>query len=96
MSGDYGCQAWLIFLISDFLAAQTPPTPLVSIVILAILEEASDAFYELGVVEDIIKKVLASIAVDQSATARPAREARELMRSIKRYEQDKEVQAALR
>jgi hypothetical protein len=63
---------------------------------LAILEDAPDAFYDLDTLDEIIKKVLASIAADQSATARPAREARELMRGIKRYEQDKDVQAALR
>ena len=65
-------------------------------VILAILEEAPDAIYDLGAVDDIVKKVVASIAIDQGATARPAREARDLMRSIKRFEQDREVQAALR
>ena len=83
-------------MISTFLAAPTPPTPLVSIIILAVLEEAPDAFYDLEVVEDIIKKIVASVAVDQSGTSRPAREARDLMRSIKRFVQDKEVQAALR
>ena len=81
---------------STFLAAPTPPTPIDSTTILAILEEAPDAFYQLHCNNEIIKKVLASIAVDQSGIGRPAREARELMRSIPRYEQDKEVQAGLR
>lgn len=83
-------------VVDSFLAALTPPTPLVSIVILAVLEESPDAFYDLDVVEDIVKKVVASMATGQAAIARPAREARDLMRSVKRYEQDKEVQTALR
>lgn len=83
--------------ISDtFLAAPTPPTALVSVIILAVLEEAPDTFYELDVVEDILKKVVASIGVDQSGVARPARDAREQMRSLDRWKEDAVVQSALR
>jgi hypothetical protein len=79
--------------ISTFLAAQTPPTPMVSVTILAILEEAPDAFYALQCVEPVVRKVMASVVVDQPATARPAREARELLRVTGKYEHDEEVQA---
>lgn len=79
-----------------FLTAPTPPTAVVSNVILVILEDAPDAFYDLEVVEDIVAKVKASIGSDTSAIARPAREARDLMRSIPRYEEDAKVQAGLR
>jgi hypothetical protein len=79
-----------------FLAAPTPPTPVVSTVILAVLEGAPDALLDLDVAEDVAVKVKASIGVDQSATARPAREAKELMRTLPRWEDDGKVQAALK
>lgn len=79
-----------------FLAAPTPPTSLVSLIILAIMEDAPMAFYDLDIVEDIAKKVSASVGSDSSGTARPAREARELMRKGERYEGDAGVQALLR
>jgi hypothetical protein len=81
---------------STFLAAPTPPVALVSVIILAILEEAPETFYELDVVEDVVKKVMASIAIDSSSVARPAREAREFMRTLERYKGDREVQTLLR
>ena len=68
-----------------------PPTPLVSIVILAILEEAPEAFYELDVVDQVVARIRASIAVEQSAIARPAREARDLMKNNHRYAEDPRV-----
>lgn len=64
--------------------------------ILAVVEEAPDAFYELNVVEDIVKKILASISVDQSGIARPARDARDAMKGVHRYETDPTVQSLFR
>lgn len=81
---------------STFLAAPTPPTALVSLIILAILEDTPLVFYDLDIAEDIAKKVSASVASDSSAIARPAREARDLMRKEERYEADGQVQALLR
>lgn len=67
-------------IVDDFLAAQTPPTSIVSHIILAVMEEAPDAFVELDATEGVIAKVRASVSNDTSAIARPAREARELMK----------------
>ena len=62
----------------------------------AVLEDSAEAFYELDVVSDIVAKVVASIATESSAVARPARDAREIMKSNKRYAADTEVQAAFK
>ncbi|EIW69657.1 hypothetical protein TREMEDRAFT_73934 [Tremella mesenterica DSM 1558] len=83
-------------IVDTFLAAPTPPTALVSISILSVLETCPEAFYELEVVGDIARKVSASVAVEGSAIARPAREARELMRSLTRYKEDGQVQGLIR
>lgn len=83
-------------VVDTFLGAPTPPTPMVSTCILIVLEGAPDAFYELDAVEDIVKKVQASVGSDVGIIARPAREARELMRSIPRYAGDAGVQALLK
>jgi hypothetical protein len=66
------------------------------LIILAVLEDVPQAFYDLDVVEDIAKKVNASVGSDSSAIARPAREARDLMRKEERYESDSQVQAILK
>jgi hypothetical protein len=58
---------------STFLAAQTPPTPLVSHSILACLEDCPEAFYDLSVVTDIVKKVQSSVSSDNGSIGRPSR-----------------------
>lgn len=68
---------------------------IVSIVILAIMESAPSTFHTLGTVEEVIKKVQASVGVDSSAIARPAREAREIMRSDSQWKADETAQALL-
>jgi len=80
-------------IVDTFLGAQTPPTALVSVCILSVLEGAPDAFATLGVSEDIVRKVQASVSSDSAAIARPAREARELLRTLPAYG---DVQALLR
>jgi hypothetical protein len=60
------------------------------------MEEAPDALLDLGLGEEVAAKVKASVAVDQSATARPAREARELMRNSARWEGEGKIQALLK
>ncbi|WVR05268.1 hypothetical protein IAU60_002280 [Kwoniella sp. DSM 27419] len=84
-------------IIDTFLAAPTPPTALVSLMILTLLEEAPDAFYDLDCVEDIAKKVTASVASTDGGppVTRPARDARDLMKKG-RYGDDDRVQALLR
>ncbi|WRT67086.1 uncharacterized protein IL334_004052 [Kwoniella shivajii] len=82
-------------IVETFLAAPTPPTALVSLMILNVLEESSDTFYDLDVVEDITKKVMISISGDGPSVQRPARECRELLRKG-RYGDDDRVQAILR
>jgi len=72
-------------IVDNFLSAPTAPTQLCSLVILSVLEQAPDAFFDLEVEEDIVAKVTASIATDSSAIARPAREAREIMRVNNRW-----------
>ena len=83
-------------IVETFLAAPTPPTMATSIVILAILEQAPSTFHQLGIVEDVIKKVQASVSLDSSAIARPAREAREIMRSDYAWKEDESAQALLK
>lgn len=82
-------------IIDSFIAPALPPTPLASVMILTILEEAPDVLYDLDCVEDIVKRVMSSISADSSTVARPAREARELMRKG-RYGDDEKVQTLLR
>jgi hypothetical protein len=72
-------------VVDTFLAAPTPPLALVSVSILSILEGAPDAFATLDVAEDICRKVQASVGSDSSSVARPAREARELLRQLPAY-----------
>jgi hypothetical protein len=69
---------------------------MVSTVILAMTEDCPDAFYTLDVVEEVVRKVQASVGVDQPATARPARETRELMKGLSRFERDETVKAVFR
>jgi len=69
---------------------------LVSIVIRTILEETPSTFHELGIVEDVVRKVLASVSVDSSAISRPAREAREIMRSDSVWKKDEAIQAIVK
>lgn len=78
-----------------FLAAPTPPTALVSSMIHAIIEDSPNTFYDLDVVVDIVKKVQASVSSGSSGISRPAREARDLMKSLDRWEHDQEVQDML-
>jgi hypothetical protein len=80
---------------STFLAAQTPPTPLVSHSILACLEDCPEAFYDLKVVTDIVKKVQSSVSSDNGSIGRPARDARDLMKKLDRWEGDEAVQSLL-
>lgn len=79
----------------QFRCPRSSPTPLVSVMILTVLEESPDVFYDLDCVEDIVRRVMSSISADSSAAARPAREARELMRKG-RYGDDEKVQTLLR
>jgi hypothetical protein len=80
---------------SDFLAAPTPPTALVSHSILAILEDCPSTFYDLDVVMDIVKKVQSSVSSDNGGIGRPARDSRDLMKKLDRWESDADVQALL-
>jgi hypothetical protein len=72
-------------IVDTFLAPATPPTPATSVTILAVLERAPGAFAELGAEEDIARKVQASVGADTPAIARPAREARDIMRGNNAY-----------
>ncbi|WVQ78061.1 hypothetical protein IAT38_000142 [Cryptococcus sp. DSM 104549] len=82
-------------IVDNFLTPELPPTPLVSVMILTIIEEAPDVFYELDCVEDIVKKVMGSISAESTGAARPARETRDLMRKG-RWGDDEKVQVMLR
>lgn len=85
-------------IVDAFLAAPTPPTPLMSVCILAVFERAPDAFFALGdsVPEDIVRKVNASVGSDVGGIARPAREAREIMRGSDKWMGDADVAALLK
>ncbi|KAL7422316.1 translational activator of GCN4 [Cryptotrichosporon argae] len=83
-------------IVDTFLAAPTPPTPMVSITIMCILEDAPGALYDLGAVDNVVRKIMASVGAEGPATTRPAREARELLRSTERYKDDAGVQALVR
>lgn len=85
-------------VVDAFLAAPTPPTALMSVCILAVVERAPDAFFELGdsVPEDIVRKVNACAASDVGAISRPAKEAREVMRGSERWMGDADAGALLK
>ncbi|WWD10197.1 hypothetical protein V865_008331 [Kwoniella europaea PYCC6329] len=85
-------------IVKTFLAsADYQPTALTSLMILNILEETPDTFYELDVIEDITRKVMLSISSSEGGPSiqRPARESRELLRKG-RAGDDEKVQALLR
>jgi hypothetical protein len=63
--------------------------------IFAILEDCPSVFYDLDVVLDIVKKVQSSVSSDSSGISRPARDSRDLMKKLDRWESDAEVQALL-
>lgn len=63
--------------------------------IYAILEDHPDTFYDLDCVAEIVKKVQASVSSDASGISRPARDARDLMKKIERWESDPAVQDLL-
>jgi len=69
---------------------------MVSIVIRTIMEEAPSTFHELEIVEDVVRKVLASVGTDSSAISRPAREARDIMRSDAGWKKDEAIQALVK
>jgi hypothetical protein len=85
----------MMLMCSTFLAAPTPPTGLVSHCILAVLEDCPNAFYDLDVVLDIVKKVQSSVSSDNGSIGRPARDARDLIKKLDRWESDADVQALL-
>ncbi|WWC61174.1 uncharacterized protein I303_103754 [Kwoniella dejecticola CBS 10117] len=85
-------------IVEDFLAsADYKPTSLISLIILSILEESPETFYELDVIEDITRKVMLSISTNElgPSVQRPARESREILRKGK-FGDDEKVQAILR
>ena len=69
------------------MTAGTPPSALASQCILAVLSEdapseESNIFQRLGVLRAVAQKVQESVGNERPAVARPAREARELLRVL--------------
>jgi hypothetical protein len=73
-----------------------PPTALVSITILTLLEEAPANFHALQITEEIIDKIKASVTADQSAVSRPAKEARDLIKEAEKWRDDPKISAAFK
>ncbi|WWC90100.1 uncharacterized protein L201_005033 [Kwoniella dendrophila CBS 6074] len=73
------------------------PTNLTSLMILTVLEESPDTFYELDCLEDVTKKIMSAISdtTGGPSVQRPARESRDLLRKGK-FQDDEKVQALLR
>ena len=63
--------------------------------IYAVLEDHPDTFYDLDCVAEIVKKIQASVSSDASGISRPARESRDLIRKLARWEKDPVVQDLL-
>ena len=75
----------------SYLVAGTPPSSVASRCILAALSPPEDShsheadatlFKELGVLKSVAQKVQESISTDQPSIARPAREAKELLKTV--------------
>lgn len=73
-----------------------PPTQVTSLTLLAMMEDAPEALYDLDVVDEIIDKIKASVSSDVSAIGRPARGARDLIKEANKWRDDPRVQAAFK
>ncbi|EPQ55338.1 ARM repeat-containing protein [Gloeophyllum trabeum ATCC 11539] len=84
-------------IVNTYLVAGTPPSPQALHAILAVLSPEedggshSDLFQVLGVLRSVAQKVAESCGSDRSSIARPAREARELLKQL----DDEALQGAL-
>lgn len=83
-------------IVDTFLGAPTPPIAISSVTILAVMEQVPEAFLDLQAGEEVASKVVASVASDSSAIARPAREAREIMKTNGRWKGESDIQAILK
>lgn len=75
-------------ILSAYLLAGTPPSPLSSHCIVATLSQSEgarkgvDFFEQLGVWQSVVQKVQESVGTDRPTISRPAREARDLINSL--------------
>ncbi|KZO93854.1 ARM repeat-containing protein [Calocera viscosa TUFC12733] len=83
-------------LAEEQLTQQTPPSALASLSIVSFLETVPDAFYTYNIVLGVVRNVQVSINLDTPAISRPAREARELLKSTAPYADDDDVQGSFR
>jgi hypothetical protein len=82
--------------LGDYLYGETPATQLSSFTLREIIDTAPQAFYDLGCVEQVVTQVLANAAgTSPPSIARPARDARELLKEREPWASDEEVQSRL-
>lgn len=81
-------------IVDAHLLAGTPPSALSSNILKTTVEEAPTFFYTLSCVPSVVKKVNASIGENPSIS-RPAREAKELLKTVLPYMDDNDVQSLL-
>jgi hypothetical protein len=79
-------------IVDAHLVAGSGPSALSSNTIKTTIEEAPELFYTLSCVTSIVKKVNASIGENPSIS-RPAREAKELLKTVPPYMDDNDVQS---
>jgi len=80
-------------IITAHIVSGTPISPLSSQILLHAITETSSLFYTLKCVVSVVHKVVASIGSDQGIIARPAREAKDILRSQAPWADDSAVQS---
>lgn len=79
-----------------YLLGDMPSTQLSSITIREIIESAPQAFYDLGLEAQVVARVLKHCEpMNSPSVARPAREARELLKEVSPWAEDEDIQSKL-
>lgn len=86
----------LEYLITSFLVGDLPPTQLSSLAIREIVDLAPQAFYDLDLSESVVRRIiLNSSGSSPPSIARPAREAKELLKEREPFSEDEGIQSRL-
>ncbi|KAH7334649.1 translational activator GCN1 [Rhizoctonia solani] len=81
-------------IIDAHILANTPASPLSSQLILAVAQDSPQTLVTFKCAPSAVKKVIQSIGTDQPSIARPAREARDVLKNSAAWKDDAAVQAA--
>ncbi|CAE6499296.1 unnamed protein product [Rhizoctonia solani] len=81
-------------IIDAHILANTPTSPLASQLLLALVQDSPQTLITFKCAPSAVKKVVQSIGTDQPSVARPAREARDVLKTLPVWKDDAAVQAA--